>query len=47
MVLFSDGPKPPEGFYDDLLDLPNSVKAIIESDFVTFLKSIDIPAREQ
>ncbi|KAN0139380.1 hypothetical protein V8E53_002881 [Lactarius tabidus] len=43
LVLFCDGPTPPEGLYDDLLDLPNSAKAIIEGDFVTFPSSIPVP----
>jgi len=46
LVLFYDGPKPPEGFYDDLLNLPNSVKAIIEGDFVKFVSSIGVPTHE-
>ena len=45
MLLFYDGPKPPESFYDDLLSLPNSDMGIIEGDFLKFLSSIDIPAR--
>ena len=43
-MLFYDGPKPPEGLYDDLLKLPNSAKAIIEGDFVKFLSSIPVPS---
>jgi hypothetical protein len=45
MILFYDGPKPPEGFYDDLLNLPNSAKAIIEGDFLKFLSSVVFPTR--
>ncbi|KAI0301749.1 hypothetical protein B0F90DRAFT_1816959 [Multifurca ochricompacta] len=40
MVLFYDGPKPPDGLYDDLLKLPNSVKSIIEGSFTHFVLSI-------
>jgi len=34
MIFFYDGPKPPEGFYDDFLNLPNSAEVIIEGDFM-------------
>ena len=47
MVLFYDGPKLPEGFYDELLDLQSSAKAIIEGDFRNFLASIPAPESEQ
>jgi hypothetical protein len=47
MILFYDGPKPPEGFYDDFLSLSNSGKAIIEGDFLKLLASIVIPGRER
>ena len=40
MILFYDGPKPPGCFYDDLLNLRNSVKSIIQGDFVKFMSSI-------
>ncbi|KAF8260168.1 FAD-binding domain-containing protein [Lactarius quietus] len=40
MIFFYDGPKPPEGFYDDFLNLPNSAKVIIEGDFVKFFSSL-------
>jgi len=46
-ILFYDGPEPPEGFYDDFLDLPNSGKFIIQGDFVKFLSYLIIPARER
>ena len=42
-MLFYDGPEPPKGLYDDLLDLPNAAKSIIQGDFVKFLLSIDVP----
>ena len=47
MILFYDGPKPPDGLYHDLLNIPNSDKAVIESDFLKFLLSIAIPLRER
>jgi len=47
MVLFYDGPEPPEGFYDDLLDLPNSGKFIIQGDLVKFMSYLIIPTRER
>ena len=43
MILFYDGPEPPEGLYDDLLNLPNSVKFIIRGDFVKFMSSLVMP----
>jgi len=43
MIFFYDGPKPPEGFYDDFLNLPNSAKVIIEGDFVKFFSSLAVP----
>jgi len=46
-VLFYDGPNPPKGLYDDLLNLPNSVESIIHGDFVKFLLSIAVPVRER
>ena len=47
MILFYDGPIPRDGLYDDLLNLPNSEKAIIEGDFLKFLLSIAIPLRQR
>jgi hypothetical protein len=47
MVLFYDGPKPPAGLYDDLLNLPNSLKSIIEGTFVDFVLSLPPPIRER
>jgi hypothetical protein len=47
MVLFYDGPKPPEGFYDELLTLPSSAKEIIEGDFLKFLSSVIFPERQR
>ncbi|KAN0139139.1 FAD-binding domain containing protein [Lactarius tabidus] len=47
MILFYDGPKPPEGFYDDFLNLPNSSKVIIEGDFLKFLSHIVTPGRKR
>jgi hypothetical protein len=47
LVLFYDGPKPPQGLYDDLLNLPNSAESIVQGDFVRFLSSIAIPVRER
>ncbi|KAF8260165.1 FAD-binding domain-containing protein [Lactarius quietus] len=47
MILFYDGPKLPEGFYDDFLNLPNSAEAIIEGDFMKFFSSLAIPIRER
>ena len=45
IVLFYDGPKPPAGLYDDLLNLPNSLKTFIEGTFVDFVKSLPPPIR--
>ena len=46
MILFYDGPKLPEGFYDEFLNLDSSAKAIIEGDFQNFLASIATPQGE-
>jgi len=43
MMLFYDGPKLPEVFYDDFLNLPNSAKVIIEGDFMKFFSTIVMP----
>ncbi|KAF8260159.1 FAD-binding domain-containing protein [Lactarius quietus] len=43
LVLFYDRPNPPEGLYDDLLNLPNSAEAIIKGDFLNFVSSIVVP----
>lgn len=47
MVLFYDVPKPPEGFYDELLNIPSSAKAVIEGDFLKFLSSVVFPQRQR
>ena len=47
MILFYDGPELPEGLYDDLLNLPNSAKIIIQGDFVKFLSSLVVPVDER
>ncbi|KAI9439635.1 FAD dependent oxidoreductase [Lactarius indigo] len=47
IVLFYDGPTPSEGLYDDLLNLPNSAKSIIQGDFVKFVSSIPIPVHKR
>jgi len=46
LMLFYDGPKPPEGLYYELLNLPNSAESIIQGDFTTFMSRLDIPVRE-
>ena len=46
-MLFYDGPKPPEGLYYDLLNLPNSVESIIQGDFTKFVSSLSVPVRER
>ena len=46
-MLFYDGPKPPQGLYDDLLYLPNSAESIVQGDFVKFMSSMAIPVRER
>lgn len=47
LLLFYDGPKPPDPLYHDLLNLPNSAKSIIQGDFLNFVSSLIIPVRER
>ncbi|KAI0301762.1 FAD-binding domain-containing protein [Multifurca ochricompacta] len=47
LVLFYDGPKPPDGLYDDLLKLPNSAKSIIEGSFTHFVSNLPLNVYER
>ncbi|KAH9037371.1 FAD-binding domain-containing protein [Lactarius deliciosus] len=41
--LFYDGPEPPQGLYDELLNLPSASKSIVEGSFVEFVDSQLLP----
>ncbi|KAI0251535.1 FAD-binding domain-containing protein [Lactifluus subvellereus] len=40
LSLFYDGPVPPEGLYDDLLNLPSTSKSIVKGSFMDFTQSL-------
>ena len=37
MTLFYDGPEPPAGLYDELLDLTYTTKSIVKGTFTDFV----------
>ncbi|KAI9438134.1 FAD-binding domain-containing protein [Lactarius indigo] len=45
--LFYDGPEPPLGLYDELLNLPSTSKSIIEGSFVDFVAGQFLPLFER
>ncbi|KAI0298412.1 hypothetical protein B0F90DRAFT_1862245 [Multifurca ochricompacta] len=47
LLLFHDGPEPPHGLYDELLDLPSTSKSIISGSFIDFISSIDTPGHNR
>lgn len=47
LTLFYDGPVPPIGLYDELLDLPSTTKSIFKGSFSDFVSSIPIPANKR
>ena len=47
LILFFDGPEPPEGLYDELLNLSNSSASHFNGSFVDQISSIFPPTNEQ
>lgn len=45
--LFYDGPEPPQGLYDELLNLPSISKSIIEDPFLDFVAGQFVPVFER
>ncbi len=44
MTLFYDGPEPPAGLYDELLNLTSTTKSIFKGAFTDFVSTQFIPA---
>jgi hypothetical protein len=47
IVLFYDGPEPPEGLYDELLNLPTTSKSIFKGTFTNYVLSQIVPANKR
>jgi hypothetical protein len=47
VIVFFDGPEPPEGLYDELLNLSNSSASHFNESFVDYISSIFPPTNEQ
>ena len=45
--LFYDGPEPPQGLYDELLNLPNTTASIIQGSFIDFIQGQFLPLYER
>ncbi|KAI9456081.1 FAD-binding domain-containing protein [Russula earlei] len=45
--LFYDGPSPPEGLYDDLLNMPTTTKSIFNGSFTDFVSTQFIPLNKR
>jgi hypothetical protein len=41
--LFYDGPEPPQGLYDELLNLPNATASIVQGSFIDFIAGQFLP----
>ena len=44
LSLFYDGPEPPAGLYDKLLDLPSTTKTVYQGNFTGFVSSQFLPS---
>jgi hypothetical protein len=45
--LFYDGPEPPQGLYDELLNLPNTTASVIQGSFIDFIEGQFLPLYER
>jgi hypothetical protein len=47
LLLVYDGPEPPEGLYDDLLQLSTSSRSIFTGSFTDFISGLFLPTYER